>query len=182
MYGCQVVLLEPIWVQQDQPPAQEWPLRRPAGTTEFQLCLPAKHLTQDYTCTACVQGLSGSLVTRNPLDLTRRFSIGSRRRQFLESGVFSSDDGRCSGYQPSCNSPALRMCPAGVLNGHRAPRCKENGHTCAEHMPWNGLQSRSRGAGEFRFPVAGGVGLRQYRVVRWFLLPEAELRRRLVTR
>ena len=41
------------------------------------------------------------------------------------------------------------MCPAGVLNGHRAPRCKENGHTCAEHMPWNGLQSRSRGAGEF---------------------------------
>ena len=26
-----------------------------------------------------------------------------------------------------------------------------------------------------RFPVAGGVGLRQYRVVRWLLLPEAEL-------
>ena len=25
------------------------------------------------------------------------------------------------------------------------------------------------------FPVADGVGLRQYRVVRWFLLPEAEL-------
>ena len=25
------------------------------------------------------------------------------------------------------------------------------------------------------FPVAGGVGLRQYRVVRWFLLPEGEL-------
>ena len=29
-----------------------------------------------------------------------------------------------------------------------------------------------------RFPVAGGVGLRQYRVVRWLLLPEAELRLR----
>ena len=27
-----------------------------------------------------------------------------------------------------------------------------------------------------------GVGLRQYRAVRWFLLPEGELRRRLVTR
>ena len=118
-------------------------MRRPAGTTEFQLCLPAKHLTQDYTCTACVQGLSGSLVTRNPLDLTRRFSIGSRRRQFLESGVFSSDDGRCSGYQPSCNSPALRMCPAYIRNDGLATRCNENGHTCAEHMPWNGLQSHS---------------------------------------
>ena len=32
-----VVLMEPIWVQQDQAPALEWPLRYPAGTTEFQL-------------------------------------------------------------------------------------------------------------------------------------------------
>ena len=44
---------------------------------------------------------------------------------------------------PSCNSPAPRMCPAGVRNDGLATRCKENGHTCAEHMPWNGLQSHS---------------------------------------
>ena len=43
-----VGLLEPIWVQQDQPPAQEWPLRCPAGTAEFQLCLFAKHLTPEH--------------------------------------------------------------------------------------------------------------------------------------
>ena len=61
--------------------------RPPAGTTEFQLCLPAKYLTPDHTCAACVQGLSRSPATRNPLDLTRRFSIRSRRRQLLESGV-----------------------------------------------------------------------------------------------
>ena len=48
MGGRQVVLVEPIWVQQDQAPALEWSLRRPAGTTEFQLCLPAKHLTPDH--------------------------------------------------------------------------------------------------------------------------------------
>ena len=59
-----------------------------SGTTEFQLCLPAKYLTPDHTCTVCVQGLSRSPVARNPLDLTRRFSISSRKRQFLESSVF----------------------------------------------------------------------------------------------
>ena len=48
MYGRQVGLLEPLWVQQDQAPALEWSLRRPAGTTEFQLCLPAKHLTPEH--------------------------------------------------------------------------------------------------------------------------------------
>ena len=86
--GSMVVLMEPIWVHQDQPHAQEWSLRRPTGTTEFQLCLPAKYLTPDHTCTVCVQGLSRSPVARNPLDLTRRFSISSRKRQFLESSVF----------------------------------------------------------------------------------------------
>ena len=86
--GRLVVLMEPNWFHQDQPHAQEWPLRRPAGTTEFQLYLPARHLTPDHTCAACVQGLSRSPATRNPLDLTRRFSIRSRRRQLLESGVF----------------------------------------------------------------------------------------------
>ena len=116
--------------------------RPPAGTAGTNL-VPLGPATGPGTCTACVQGLSGSLVTRNPLDLTRRFSIGSRRRQFLESGVFSSDDGRRSGYQPSCNSPALRMCPAYIRNDGLATRCNENGHTCAEHMPWNGLQSHS---------------------------------------
>ena len=44
VYGCKVGLLEPIWVQQDQAPALEWPLRYPAGTTEFQLYLRAIHL------------------------------------------------------------------------------------------------------------------------------------------
>ena len=43
-----VVLMEPIWAQQDQAPALEWPLRRPAGTTEFQLCLLAKDLTPEH--------------------------------------------------------------------------------------------------------------------------------------
>ena len=86
--GRLVVLLDPIWFQQDQLLALEWPQRCPAGTTEFQLCLPARHLTQDHTCTVCVQGLSRSPVARNPLDLTRRFSISSRKRQFLESSVF----------------------------------------------------------------------------------------------
>ena len=41
-------LMDPNWVHQDQPHAQEWSLRRPAGTTEFQLCLPAKYLTPDH--------------------------------------------------------------------------------------------------------------------------------------
>ena len=35
------------------------------------------------------------------------------------------------------------MCTAGVRNDGWVPRCKEKGHTCAEHMPWNGLQSHS---------------------------------------
>ena len=34
--GRQVGLLEPIWFHWDQPHAQERPLRRPAGTAEFQ--------------------------------------------------------------------------------------------------------------------------------------------------
>ena len=86
--GSMVVLLEPIWFQQDQLLALEWPQRCPTGTTEFQLCLPAKYLTSDHTCAACLQGLSRSPATRNPVDLTRRFSIRSRRRQLLESSVF----------------------------------------------------------------------------------------------
>ena len=43
-----VVLMEPIWVQQDQAPALEWPQRRPAGTAEFQLCLPARHPAPEH--------------------------------------------------------------------------------------------------------------------------------------
>ncbi len=87
------------------------------------------------------------------------------------------------------------MCPEGVLNGCRAPRWKGNGYTCAECMPQNDLQSHSGQQVNFLkrygglqihcfccFPVAGGVGLRQYRVVRWLLLPETELRLRLVRR
>ena len=85
--GRLVVLMEPIWGQQDQPHALEWFQHCPVGATEFQLCLPARHLAQDHTCTVCVQGPSRSLVTRNPVDLTRRFSIRSRKRQLLESGV-----------------------------------------------------------------------------------------------
>ena len=89
---------------------------------------------------------------------------------------------------PSCNSPAPRMCPAGVRNDGLATRCKENGHTCAEHMPWNGLQSRSGTQVNFRnqrwtanpspsaaFRSQAESAYRQYRVVRWLLLPETEL-------
>ena len=60
----------------------------PPGLLNFKLCLLAKHLAPDHTCTVCVQGLSMSPVTRNPVDLTRRSSIRSRRRQPFESGVF----------------------------------------------------------------------------------------------
>ena len=35
------------------------------------------------------------------------------------------------------------MCPAGVQNGCGTPRCKENGYTCADNMPWNGLRNCS---------------------------------------
>ena len=34
--GCLVVPMEPNWFHWDQPPALEWPLRRPVGTNEFQ--------------------------------------------------------------------------------------------------------------------------------------------------
>ena len=143
MGGRQVGLLEPNWVHQDQPTAQEWPLRRPAGTTEFQLRLLAKHLAPDHTCTVCVQGLSMSPVTRNPVDLTHGRSIRSRKRQPFESGVFYQLAASTAHAVPSCNSPAPLMCPAGVRNDGRTARCKENGHTCAGNMPWNGLQSYS---------------------------------------
>ena len=42
--GRLVVLMEPIWVHWDQSHALEWPLPRPALTTEFQLCLHENHL------------------------------------------------------------------------------------------------------------------------------------------
>ena len=190
--------MDPNWVHQDQPHAQEWSLRRPAGTTEFQLCLPAKYLTPDHTCAACVQGLSRSPATRNPLDLTRRFSIRSRRRQLLESGVSHQlTAGTAAGrtfvkitcaLDVPCRCPALSMCPAGVLNGCRAPRWKGNGYTCAKCMPQNGLQSHSGQQVNFRnqrrianpspsaaFRSQAESAYRQYRAVRWVLLPETEL-------
>ncbi len=80
------------------------------------------------------------------------------------------------------------MCPAGVLNGCRAPRWKGNGYTCAKCMPQNGLQSRSEEQVNFRnqrrianpspsaaFRSQAESAFRQYRAVRWFLLPETEL-------
>ena len=42
--GRLVVLMDPIWVHWDQSHALEWPLPRPAWTTEFQLCLHENHL------------------------------------------------------------------------------------------------------------------------------------------
>ena len=35
----------------------------PPGLLNFKLCLLAKHLAPDHTCTVCVQGLSMSPVT-----------------------------------------------------------------------------------------------------------------------
>ena len=80
------------------------------------------------------------------------------------------------------------MCPAGVLNGCRAPRWKGNGYTCAKCMPQNGLQSHSGQQVNFRnqrrianpspsaaFRSQAESAYRQYRAVRWVLLPEAEL-------
>ena len=60
----------------------------PPGLLNFKLCLLAKHLAPDHTCTVCVQGLSMSPATRNPVDLTHGRSIRSRKRQPFESGVF----------------------------------------------------------------------------------------------
>ena len=45
--------------------------------------------------------------------------------------------------RPGC---ALQVSGTTVL----ATRCKEIGCTCAEHMPWNGLQSRSEAQVNFR--------------------------------
>ena len=165
-------LMDPNWFHQDQPHAQEWPLRRPAGTTEFQLCLPAKYLTPDHTCAACVQGLSRSPATRNPLDLTRRFSIRSRRRQLLESGVSHQlTAGTAAGrtfVQSTCAPDVPCRCPEWL------PGAEVEGkwlHLRREHAIEQHAEP-FRGAGEFqvsaadcksiaicRFPVAGGVGL-----------------------
>ena len=68
------------------------------------------------------------------------------------------------------------------------PRCKEKGHTCANYMPQNGLQScfvaqvnlrnqwwTANPSPSAAFRSQAESAYRQYRAVRWFLLPEGEL-------
>ena len=77
--------------------------------------------------------------------------------------------------------PAELFCGAGELQIRF--NCKPGLHILADIRPSSAAAGNRLQIRRFCcFPVAGGVGLRQYRVVRWFLLPEAELRRRLVTR
>ena len=159
--------MDPNWVHQDQPHAQEWSLRRPAGTTEFQLCLPAKYLTPDHTCAACVQGLSRSPATRNPLDLTRRFSIRSRRRQLLESGVSHQlTAGTAAGrtfVQYTCAPDVPCRCPEWPAEPFRAAGEFQKSAADCKFIASVAFRSQAESA------------YRQYRAVRWVLLPEGEL-------
>ena len=139
------------------------------------------------------------MVSRNPADLARWASINSRMRLLLESGVL---------HQPTASTDAGRTfvkftcapdVPCRFRNDGRATRCNENGHTCAGAHALERPAEPFRGAGEFldavrrmaadyksiasaAFRSQAESACRQYRVVRWFLLPEAELRRRLMTR
>ena len=70
------------------------------------------------------------------------------------------------------------MCTAGALEGCRAPRCKEDGYTALRFIPdivggWVVSDCDHRNQPRRKSTC------RQYRDVRWFLLPEGEFRLRL---